>query len=83
MPIRKISLTVSRITVLLTDSTDKVSLYTTLPSTYPAAVSTDPLCLDFSCAKDTAVEYLKKVFDVEPDKIINTRSAPMRFSKVR
>jgi hypothetical protein len=64
---------ITKITVLLTEGTDKVSVYTTLPSPFPPAVSDQPLCMDFAVQCNKGVQYVRNNFGMEPE-VIDSRS---------
>ncbi len=49
---------------------DRVTIYTSLPSPMPNAGCVDNLSLTFDVEKDHGVEYVKKIFGVNP-KVIN------------
>lgn len=49
---------------------DRVTIYTSLPSPMPNAGCVDNLSLTFDVEKDHGVEYVKKIFGVNP-KIID------------
>jgi len=74
---------VTKVTVQLTDATDKVYVRTELPCPFVkgAIPSQPPLDLMFDATYDTGVEYVKKVFGVEPE-VINSRS-PARAYHLR
>lgn len=58
---------VSRIVVIITEATDKICLYTTLPSAvWPFE---GPMVTTFEAAKGTGLEYVKKHFSLEPEVI--------------
>ena len=58
---------------MLTDSTDRVSIYTDLPSPYPAAVSDQDLVIEFQTKINSGVEYAREHFGYEPE-ILNVRT---------
>ena len=71
-----VEIEVVKATVLLMPGADKISLHTNLPSPMPA-VSEQPLALDFDAAHDTGIEYVKNIFDIEPEVIsARQRSKP-------
>lgn len=55
-------------TVILTTMMDQVVLYTDLPCPVPPSVlpSQDPLALLFHTTYDTGVDYVRRVFGIEP-----------------
>jgi len=56
---------------MLTNSTDRITIHTDLPSPYPAEITTDDLMIDFQTTKGKGVEYVRKHFGIEPE-IIDT-----------
>lgn len=60
---------IKKATVLLTDATDKVFIYTDMPCPYVVAFlpSQEPLILNFDCTYDTGIEYVKTNFKIEPE----------------
>jgi hypothetical protein len=70
---------ISKITVQLTNATDKVYVKTDLPCPFvkDAIPSQPPLDFYFDTTRDTGIEYVKKVFGIEPE-IINSRYSPNR-----
>lgn len=68
----KYPINIKKIVVMLTDGTDRVSIYTDLPSPYPAEVSTRDLIIEFQTTINTGVDYIREHFDCEP-KILNVR----------
>jgi hypothetical protein len=66
---------IKSITVLLTHGTDRVFVKTELPCPWVRAFLPEqpPLQLDFDATHDTGIEYVRKVFGVEPE-VINGRS---------
>lgn len=68
-------MTIKSITVLLSHGADKVFIKTDFPCPYVLAYSPEqtPLQLDFEASYDTGVEYVRRVFGVEPE-IINVRN---------
>ena len=69
----KVTFTVTRTVVLLTNGTDQVSFYTDKPSPFPPVVSKEPLSLTFEVSHDKGVKYCKDVFGIDAE-VINTRS---------
>ncbi|MCK4665544.1 hypothetical protein KAU33_02270 [Candidatus Dependentiae bacterium] len=53
--------------VMIIDGTDRVSIYTDLPSPYPAEISTDDLEIDFQTRKGSGVDYVREHFGIEPE----------------
>lgn len=67
------SIYIKKIVVMLTNGTDKVSIFTDLPSPYPAAVSDQDLVLEFQTKVNSGVDYVKEHFGCEPE-ILNIRT---------
>jgi len=70
-PMKKITLTITGATVLVTNGVDKVSLHTDLPCQFvPEFLPTQPpLSLDFETTQGMGVEYCLTHFDIEPEVI--------------
>ena len=59
---------IKKIVVTIMDSgTDEVTIYTDLPSPYPAEVSTDNLTIDFPTKRNSGVDYVRDHFGIEPE----------------
>ncbi len=58
---------IKKIVVMITNSTDRVTIYTDLPSPYPAEITTDDLEIDFQTSKGRGVEYVREHFGIEPE----------------
>ena len=66
-------LSIVKATVVLTDATDHVTLFTKSPCPFVATSGTiQPLTLDFKATHDTGADYVRNVFGIEPE-IINIR----------
>lgn len=67
-------LEVKKAMVLLTEGTDRISLYTELPCPYAVAFlpSQQPLTVTFDATYDTGIEYIRKNFGIEPE-VTNVR----------
>lgn len=63
------NINVKKATVLLTDTSDKVFLYTDLPCPYVVVFmrSQEPLTLQFDCTYDKGIEYVRNNFKIEPE----------------
>lgn len=61
------TLHIKKIVVMIIDGTDRVSIYTDLPSPYPAEISTDDLEIDFQTRKGSGVDYVREHFGIEPE----------------
>ena len=66
------SIYIKKIVVMLTDGTDRVSIYTDLPSPYPVEVSDKDLVIEFQTKINSGVDYVREHFDYEPE-ILNVR----------
>lgn len=69
---KELKLNISKAVVLLTNGTDEVTLYTTLPSPYPIAVTDEPLKISFKTPGFSGVDYVRDKFNIEPE-VIDTR----------
>ena len=69
----KYPINIKKIVVMLTDSTDRVSIYTELPSPYPVAVSDQDLVIEFQTKINSGAEYIREHFGREPE-ISNVRT---------
>ena len=58
---------------MLTDGTDRVSIYTDLPSPHPVEVSNEDLVIEFQTKINSGVDYVKEHFGCEPE-ILNVRT---------
>lgn len=55
---------IRKITILATENhTDKVSIHTTLPSSFPVGVGNDYLIMDFDVQKGKGIQYVKNNFN--------------------
>ena len=61
------TINIEKIVVTITDSTDRVSIYTNFPSPYPPEISTEDLRIDFYTKKNSGVDYVRKHFGMEPE----------------
>jgi hypothetical protein len=68
-----------KIVVLLTDGADSISVHIDSPSPMPK-VSKDKLSMDFRAEANTGVDYVKRVFGIEPE-VIDIRRSVYKFSK--
>lgn len=62
---------IKSITVLLTTGADKIFVKTELPCPFvPAYLPTQPpLQLDFEATQNTGIDYVRRVFGIEPEVI--------------
>lgn len=65
---------IKSITVLLTLGADRIFVKTDLPCPYVTAYAPEqtPLQLDFEATYNTGIEYVRRVFGIEPE-VINGR----------
>lgn len=65
---------ITNATVLLTNSADQILLDTDMPCPYNKAFAPEqtPLQLEFKASYNTGVEYVREVFQIEPE-VINVR----------
>lgn len=61
----------SHIMVQLTDSTDRVYVYTSMPTPFPYMEDIE-MNMSFECAHDFGEQYVRENFGVTPE-IVNTR----------
>lgn len=66
------SIYIKKIVVMLTNGTDRVSIYTDLPNPYPSEVSDEDLVIDFRTKINSGVDYVREHFDYEPE-MLNVR----------
>ena len=66
------SIFIKKIVVMLTDGTDRVSLYTNLPNSYPLE-SNEDLIMEFRTKTNFGIEYVREHFGREPE-VINVRT---------
>ena len=57
---------IKRASVLLTLATDRVMLWTDLPSPLPK-VTQEPLVVTFEAEHNTGVNYVRQIFALEPE----------------
>lgn len=69
-----IALDLHKIVILKTDGTDKVLLYTNLPSPFPNTYSDSPLMISFESAKSWAEKYVKENFPGIPVECLDVSS---------
>jgi len=63
-----LNIKVSKITILTRPgNTDYISIFTTLPSSFPPGISNDNLIISFEAQKGTGVDYVKNNFNIEPE----------------
>ncbi|KKN25985.1 hypothetical protein LCGC14_0879230 [marine sediment metagenome] len=60
---------ISKALVLLTNGTDEVTLYTTLPSPYSIEITDEPLKISFKTPGGSGVDYVRDNFNMEPEVI--------------
>ena len=60
---------IKNIRVQITDSTDRVTIYTYLPSPFPPEITKADLEIDFHVAKGSGIEYVREHFGVDPEVI--------------
>ncbi len=65
-------LEIVNIEILLTDSTDKVFVYTDMSSPFPNWLLDYELKMSFECARNYGVQYVRENFNIEP-KVTNIR----------
>lgn len=65
----KMEIDIKRIRVQITDSTDRVTIYTHMPSPFPPEITKDDLEIDFQVAKGSGTEYVREHFGIEPEVI--------------
>lgn len=67
-----LNIEVEKIVVLLTNSTDRISIHTCMPTTYPNWLPSAKMVMNIECAKNYGIQYVRDNFDVKPE-VINTR----------
>jgi hypothetical protein len=67
----KITLDIEKITVLLSNSSDQISIQSNLPSSYPGFCS-ENMTLKIEAGHGQGIDYVKEHFGIEPE-VINTR----------
>lgn len=77
----KVELEISKITVMITNGTDRISLHTDLPAPYPGWLADEPAVLDLNCTKGLGVAWVQCAFGVDPDEVINAASPPSSFAE--
>jgi len=65
----KLLIGVRKISVLISHGTDTVFIHTTCPCPFPPSVSEDPMTMKFEVQKGKGIQYVRDVFDVEPEVI--------------
>lgn len=65
---------ITKILVLLTDSVDKIFIYTDMPCPFDSVAipGQQPLVLIAEATYDKGVEYVRKNFSIEPE-VLNSR----------
>lgn len=65
----KMEIDIKKIRVHITDSTDRVTIYTHMPSPFPPEVTKADLEIEFHVAKGAGVDYVREHFGVDPEVI--------------
>lgn len=63
---------IKKIEVLLTDSSDKVFVYTDMSSPFPNWLPNYEMKMNFECARNYGIQYVHENFKINPE-VINTR----------
>ena len=68
---------ITKITVIVTDGTDKISLYLDAPSAFPEMGY--PACANVEARHGYGVEWCRKTLGRDPDEVIETRRKEKPF----